>query len=106
MGNSPSRESVFFGVELELTGTPRDVDVSPEDGMDYKRAGFSELQYALKMRGIMTEMDPVNSNGTFRKHPEDYDQWNLQQDSSIEPRDEPTASKFSRKMFNPRSYRS
>ena len=101
---SPSREPVTFGIEIELTGNPRDVDVSPSNKMDYKRAGFRKLQSALEVEKIKTRMDPVNSDGRFRKYPEDYDQWNLQQDSSIEPRDEYTASMFSPKLLNTRSY--
>ena len=93
MGSSPSREAIGFGIELELTGIPRNVDVSPRKKLDYKRAGFRKLQSAMEKRGIKTRMDPVNSDGRFYKYPEDYDQWNLQQDSSIKPIDEATASK-------------
>ena len=99
MGNSPSREAVGFGIELELTGIPRNVDVSPSNKWDYKRAGFQNLQSRMEMLGVKTRMDPVKSNGRFYKYPEDYDQWNLQQDSSIEPRDEYAASKFSPKIL-------
>ena len=105
MGNSPSREAVGFGIEIELSGIPRNVDVSPSDKWEYKRAGFRELQSDMNRRGVRTGMDPINSNGRFKKRPEDYDQWNLQQDSSIEPRDEFAASKFSPEMLNMASYR-
>lgn len=105
MGNSPSREHIGFGIELELTGIPRDVDVSPRKKWDYKRAGFRELQSAMEKRGVKTRMDPINSNGSFKKYPEDYNKWNLQQDSSIDPRDKPAASKFSSRMLNMRSDR-
>lgn len=105
MGNKTSREAVGFGIELELTGIPRKVDVPPWKKWDYKRAGFRKLQSALEDRGVKTRMDPVNSNGRFHKYPKDYDEWNLQQDSSIELIDEFTASKFSPKMLKVRSYR-
>ena len=105
MGNSPSREAVGFGIELELTGIPRNVGVSPSKKWDYKRAGFRYLQSRMENLGVKTKMDPVNSNGRFNKYPENYDQWNLQQDSSIKPIDEYAASKFSPKMLNMRSYR-
>lgn len=105
MGNKTSREAVGFGIELELTGIPRNVDVSPWKKWDYKRAGFRKLQSALENRGVKTKMDPVNSNGRFYKHPKDYNEWNLQQDSSIELIDESAASKFSLKMLKVRSHR-
>ena len=104
MGNSPSREAIGFGIELELTGIPLDVDVSPENISDYKRAGFQQLQSGMEKRGVQTRMDPVNSNGRFYKHPDDYSQWNLQQDSSIKLIDESAASKFYPKILNMRSY--
>lgn len=97
MGNSPSREAVGFGIELELTGVPHNVDVLPRDKWDFKRAGFRELQSAMEEQGIKTRMDPINSNGRFYKHPKDYQEWNLQQDSSIKLLDESAASKFSPK---------
>ena len=104
MGISPSREAVGFGIELELTGTPRNVGVSPSKKWDYKRAGFRNLQSRMEKLGVKTRMDPVNSNGRFYKYPKDYYQWNLQQDSSIEPRNEYAASKFSPKILSMRSY--
>ena len=101
----PSREAVGFGIELELTGIPCNTDVLPRNKHDYKRAGFRKLQSAMEKRGVKTGMDPIKSNGRFYKYPEDYEQWNLQQDSSIEPQDEYLASKVSLKMVNMRSYR-
>ena len=97
MGNSPSREAVGFGIELELTGIPRNVDVSPRKKWDYKRAAFRKLQSSMEKQGVKTRMDPINSNGRFNKYPKDYDQWNLQQDSSIKPRDKSAASEVSPK---------
>ncbi|KAL9068855.1 MAG: hypothetical protein Q9161_005942 [Pseudevernia consocians] len=104
MGNSPSREAVCFGIELELTGIPHNVGVSPSKYLDYKRAGFRNLQSRMEKLGVKTIMDPVKSNGKFTKYPENYDQWNLQQDSSIKLGDEYAAISIeavSRKFFVP-----
>ena len=92
MGNSPSRECVGFGIEIELSGVPRDVDVPPKRKWDYQRAGFQALQFAMEQRSVGTRMDPVNSSGSFMKHPKDYDYWYLTQDRSIDPESKPAAS--------------
>lgn len=105
MGISPSRECVGFGIEIELSGIPRDVDVQPRKEWDYKRAGFRALKSAMESQGIGTTMDPINKNGSFMKHPETYEFWHLTQDSSIEPEDKPDASEFSLKTVSLRSYR-
>lgn len=105
MGISPSREAVGFGIELELTGIPRNAGVSRSMKWDYKRAGFRNLQSGMGKLGVETRMDPVKSNGRFYKYPKDYDRWNLQQDSSVKPRDEYSASKFFSKMLNMNRYR-
>lgn len=103
MGISPSRESVGFGIEIELSGVPLNVDDdSPEDGWDYKRAGFQALKDAMGERYIPTTMDPINPNGRFMKHPGDYNFWHLTQDNSIDPKDKPAASEFSRNILTVR----
>ena len=94
MGNSPSREYIGFGIEIELSGIPLDTDVSANKKWDYKRAGYQALKSAMERRDIETTMDPINSNGRFRKHDGNYEMWHLTQDNSIRAEDTPDASKF------------
>ena len=96
MGISPSRERVGFGIEIELSGIPWNVDASPIRKREYKRAGFRALKSAMEERDICTTMDRVSNNGSFVKHPGDYRFWHLTQDSSSDPENKPAASEFSR----------
>ena len=88
MGNSPSREEVAFGVELELTALPR--HISPDSFSStwaYYEQGYKDLKSAMEAYGITTSMTTFGENGHFQKHPRNYESWYLTYDTSMAGRD-------------------